>query len=137
MGTFWGWLITSPFQNGPVPTAEFGLVMESLFRRSNIKQHESEGRLAQSAERKAKNLEVVGLNLGFLHFLTLCLGKKHGYDIGYGNSYHPTVGNTVGPCPLPGSVALPALFCFEARNLSNLFPQVFARVGFQWLKSPM
>ena len=36
---------------------------------------------------------------------------------GTGNSHHPTVGNTVGPCPLPGSVALPALLFVEARNL--------------------
>ena len=39
---------------------------------------------------------------------------------GTGNSYHPTVGNTVGPCPLPGSVALPVLLFVEPRNLSKL-----------------
>ena len=46
------------------------------FQLSKIKQHESEGCLAQSAERKAKKLEVVGSNLGFLHFLTLLSRKE-------------------------------------------------------------
>jgi hypothetical protein len=46
------------------------------FQLSNVKQHESAGRLAQSAERRAKSLEVVGSNLGFLHFLTLLSRKE-------------------------------------------------------------
>ena len=47
------------------------VIDKESFHRTIIKQHEAESRLAQLAERKAKNLEVVGSNLGFLHFLTL------------------------------------------------------------------
>ena len=49
--------------NGPIR-----VLYKESFQIPNIKQHEAEGHLAQSAERKAKNLEVVGSNLEFYTF---------------------------------------------------------------------
>ena len=79
VGTFWGWLITSSYEPVSKRTGSNGrirVVYMGSFQLSNIKQHESEGRLAQSAERKAKNLEVVGSNLGFLHLWTVLSRKE-------------------------------------------------------------
>ena len=44
------------------------VVDNESFQLTVIKQHQAEGRLAQSAERKANNLEVVGSTLGFCTF---------------------------------------------------------------------